>query len=198
MKLSKKIWRYHRGNQNSYIEEEQTKQLPKEKGQTDNQRSTKHTHKTKDRVTQTPLRIGGEIRCSGGVDSSCSTSGTRRGNLASIPIKISQVKPQECTSCLHSSMTIVSFVYCIAVYLYLMKAEILRNYFMGALLLCYAHRSLSRSIIMQIRQISRTFKKVLIEKSLYISIFHSKNKCNSYSTSILYVKYSHCKVHSDY
>jgi hypothetical protein len=41
------------GNQNLYIEEEQTTQWPKEKK--DKQRSTKHTHKTKDRVTQTPL-----------------------------------------------------------------------------------------------------------------------------------------------
>ena len=34
------------GNQNPYIEEEQTKQWPKEKVQKDKQRSTKHTHKT--------------------------------------------------------------------------------------------------------------------------------------------------------
>ena len=36
-----------RGNQNPYIEE-QTTQLPNEKVQKDKQRSTKHTHKTKD------------------------------------------------------------------------------------------------------------------------------------------------------
>jgi len=42
-------------NQNPYIEEEQTTQWNKEKEQKDKQRSTKHTHKTKDRVTQTPL-----------------------------------------------------------------------------------------------------------------------------------------------
>ena len=41
------------------------------------QRSTKHTHKTKDRVTRTQLKTGGELRCSGRVSSSCSTSGTR-------------------------------------------------------------------------------------------------------------------------
>jgi hypothetical protein len=29
------------------------------------QRSTKYTHKTKDRVTRTPLKTGGELRCSG-------------------------------------------------------------------------------------------------------------------------------------
>jgi hypothetical protein len=33
----------------SYIEEEQTTQWPKEKAQKDKQRSTKHTYKTKDR-----------------------------------------------------------------------------------------------------------------------------------------------------
>jgi hypothetical protein len=31
----------------------------------DKQRSTKHTHKTKDRVTGTRLKTGGELRCSG-------------------------------------------------------------------------------------------------------------------------------------
>jgi len=30
-------------------------------------RSTKHTHDTKDRVTRTPLKTGGELRCSGRV-----------------------------------------------------------------------------------------------------------------------------------
>ena len=39
------------GNQNPYIEEEQTTQWPKEKVQRDKQRSTKHAYKTKDRVT---------------------------------------------------------------------------------------------------------------------------------------------------
>jgi hypothetical protein len=37
----------------------------------DKQRSTKYTHKTKDRVTQILLKIGGELRCSGRVSSSC-------------------------------------------------------------------------------------------------------------------------------
>ena len=42
------------------------------------QQSTKHTHETKDRVT---LKTGGELRWSGMVSSSCSTSDTRRVNL---------------------------------------------------------------------------------------------------------------------
>jgi hypothetical protein len=33
----------------------------------------KHTYKTKDRVTQTPLQTRGELRFSGRVSSSCST-----------------------------------------------------------------------------------------------------------------------------
>jgi hypothetical protein len=82
----RRVWRYQRGNQNLYIEEEQTTQWPKEKLQKDKQRSTKHTYKTKDRVTRTPLKTGGELRCSGKVSSSCSTSGTRRVNLVTNPV----------------------------------------------------------------------------------------------------------------
>jgi hypothetical protein len=52
------------GNPNSYIEEEPTTQWPKEKGQKDKQRSTKQTHKTIDRVTRTPLKTEGELKCS--------------------------------------------------------------------------------------------------------------------------------------
>jgi hypothetical protein len=40
-------------------------QSEKEKGQKDKQRSTNITHKTTDRVTRTPLKTGGELRCSG-------------------------------------------------------------------------------------------------------------------------------------
>ena len=58
------------------ISKKKTTQGPKEKVQKDKQRSTKHTYKTKDRVTQTPLITGGELRCSGRVSSSCSTSDT--------------------------------------------------------------------------------------------------------------------------
>ena len=74
------------GNENPYIEEEQTTQWPKEKVQKDKQRSTKHTHKTKDRVTRTPLKTGGELRCSGRIGSSCSTSDTRCVNLVTNPV----------------------------------------------------------------------------------------------------------------
>jgi len=37
------------------MEDEHTTQWPKENGQKDKQRSTKNTHKTKDRVTQTEM-----------------------------------------------------------------------------------------------------------------------------------------------
>jgi hypothetical protein len=58
----RRVWIYQRGNQNPYVEEEQTTQWPKEKVQKDKQQSTKHTHKTTDRVTRTPLEAGGELR----------------------------------------------------------------------------------------------------------------------------------------
>jgi hypothetical protein len=66
--------RYQKGNHNPYIEEEQTTQWTKEKVQKDKQRSTKHTYKTKDRVTWTQLNTGGELGFSGRVSNSCSTS----------------------------------------------------------------------------------------------------------------------------
>jgi hypothetical protein len=45
-------------DQNPYIKEEQKTQWPKEKVQKDKQPSTKHTHKTKYRVTRIPLKTG--------------------------------------------------------------------------------------------------------------------------------------------
>jgi hypothetical protein len=49
----------------------------KKKVQMDKTWSTKYTYKTKDRVTRIPLKTVVELRCSGRVNSSCSTSGTR-------------------------------------------------------------------------------------------------------------------------
>ena len=63
--MSRRVGRYLMCNQNPYIEEGQTTQWPKEKSTKDKLRSTKHTHKTKDRVTRTPLKIGGELRSPG-------------------------------------------------------------------------------------------------------------------------------------
>ena len=72
----RRVWRYQKGNQDPYIEEEQTAQWPKETAQKDKQRSTKHTYQNKNRVTRTPLKTGGELRCSGRVSSSCTISDT--------------------------------------------------------------------------------------------------------------------------
>ena len=52
--VSVEVWRYRRGNHNPYIEEEQTIPWSTKKVEKEKQRSTRHTHKTKDRVTQTP------------------------------------------------------------------------------------------------------------------------------------------------
>ena len=62
--------------------------MAKWKSKKDKQRYTKHTYKTKDRVTRTPLKTGGELKCSGRVGSSCSTCvvvGCRRVNLVTNP-----------------------------------------------------------------------------------------------------------------
>jgi len=55
--------------------EEQTIQWPTDKGQKDNQHLPNTTDKTKDRAIRTPLKTGGELKCSGSVGSFCSTSG---------------------------------------------------------------------------------------------------------------------------
>ena len=44
------------------------------------------TQKTKDLATQTAHKTGDELRCSGRVGSSCSTSGTRRVTLVTNPV----------------------------------------------------------------------------------------------------------------
>jgi hypothetical protein len=82
------VWRYQRGNQNPYIEEEHTTQWLKEKEKKGKQRSTKHSYKIKDRVTPTPLKTREELRYSGRVNSCCSTSDTRRGNPVTNPVII--------------------------------------------------------------------------------------------------------------
>ena len=76
------------------MEKKQTIQWPKEKVQKDKQRSTKHTHNTKDQVTRIPLRAGGEHRCSGRISSSFSTSGTRRANLVTLTAQIEPVQDE--------------------------------------------------------------------------------------------------------
>ena len=80
------VRRYQRDNQNPYIEEEQKTQWPKEKVQKDKQRSTKHTHKTKDWVTRTQLKRGWTLMLSWMVRSSYSTSGTSRVNIVTNPM----------------------------------------------------------------------------------------------------------------
>jgi hypothetical protein len=55
--------------------------MPKRKVQRDKHRSTKHTYKTKDRVTRTPLKTGSKLRGFAKVSNSCLTSGTSHVNL---------------------------------------------------------------------------------------------------------------------
>jgi hypothetical protein len=65
--------------------------LSTQKVHRDKQRSTKHTYKTKDRVTRTPLRTGCELRSSGREGSSWCTSGIRRVNLVTNSVIIREL-----------------------------------------------------------------------------------------------------------
>ena len=80
---ARRVWSYIRGNQDLYIEEEQTTQWPSKKRY--KQRSTKY--ETNDWLTRTPLNPGSELMCSGRTSSSSSTSDTRRVNLVISIIK---------------------------------------------------------------------------------------------------------------
>ena len=74
--------------------------MAKRKSTKGKQHSTKHTYETKDRATRTPLETGGELRCSGKVSSSCSTSGTRLVNLVTNPVISRELgkDPEVCTT----------------------------------------------------------------------------------------------------
>ena len=73
--------------------------MPKEKVQKDKHRLTKHTYKTKDRVTRTLQKAAGELGCPGRVSSSCSTGDTRRVKIYLLMINVS------------SSFSIYNFLY---------------------------------------------------------------------------------------
>ena len=75
---------YHRRTDNTMAKRKSTK------GQTT---ISKHTYKTKDRVTQTALKTGGELGCSGRFSISCSTSGTRRVFLVTNPVISHEQEP---------------------------------------------------------------------------------------------------------
>ena len=77
----KKSLKIPKGQSKSVYRRIKKPQWPEEKVQRYKQRSTKHTHKAKNRVTRTPLKTGVELRCSGRISRSCSISGTRRVNL---------------------------------------------------------------------------------------------------------------------
>jgi hypothetical protein len=80
----RRVWRYQR--EVIRIRISKKKRQHKEKGQKNKQRSKQHTYKTKDWVTRTPLKTGGELSCSGRLSSCCSTSDTRRVNLITNPV----------------------------------------------------------------------------------------------------------------
>ena len=94
-KCIRRVWRYQRVIRIGNSKTNRQHNGQKKKVQNDKQRSIKHTHKTKNRVTRIlQKKNGGELRCSGMVPNSCSISGTRRGNLVTNPV-ISHVWEKE-------------------------------------------------------------------------------------------------------
>ena len=73
------------GGSESLIEGQKT-ECPKEKGQKDKQRSTKHYTKNKQSSNTNSTKTSGELVRSGRESSSCSTSGTRRVTLVTNPV----------------------------------------------------------------------------------------------------------------
>ena len=84
--ILKKSLKITKGQSESVYRRRTDNTMATRKVQKDKQRSAKHTYKTKDRVTRTPVKTGGELRCSVRVSSSCSTSGTCRVNLVTNPV----------------------------------------------------------------------------------------------------------------
>ena len=77
----KRGWRYQR-----VIRIRKSTKNRQHNGQWDNQISAKHTHKTKNWVTRFPLKIGGELRCSGRLNSPYFTGDTRCVNIVTNPV----------------------------------------------------------------------------------------------------------------
>ena len=69
-----KMFEDPRVNKKPQIEERQTTQWPKEKGQTTIYKTLHRKQKIEQRK---PIKTWGELMCSGSVSSSCSTNGTR-------------------------------------------------------------------------------------------------------------------------
>jgi hypothetical protein len=72
----KKSLKIPKGQSESVYRRRTDNTMAKRKSTKNKQRSTKHTHKTKNQVTSAPLKTGAELRCSGRVSSSCSNSDT--------------------------------------------------------------------------------------------------------------------------
>jgi hypothetical protein len=68
------------------MEEGQTIQRPKKKAKKTNNDLQNATQKTKDLATRTSLKTGGERRCSGNMNSSCSKCGTRYSTIFTNPV----------------------------------------------------------------------------------------------------------------
>jgi hypothetical protein len=82
----RRVWRYKRNNHICKSKDRRHNGQKKKDKRTNNDLQNT-TQKSKDQATWTPLRTGDELRCSGRVCSSCSTSDTLVADL----VKITQI-----------------------------------------------------------------------------------------------------------
>lgn len=85
-RLNVGVWRYQRGNQNPYIEGRARQWLKDKREHKDKQRSTKYYTYNQRSRTRTPLNSRGELMCSRGVSSLCSTDGSHSATLITNPV----------------------------------------------------------------------------------------------------------------
>ena len=146
----------------------------------DKQRSTKHTHKTRDRVTQTPLKTEGKLRCSGRISSSCSTVLTLKDNF---PI-FSHLHTRLKWTCLHFTAS-VNIVMHFTPYWWLWYNS---NY-VG----CIVHKLLTSELQFLYIGISRsyiTYKWVTISLHWYLAfINYLQVKYNSIALNVAFINY---------
>ena len=82
----RKVWRYQREVIRSRKSKDRQHNAQKKNDKETNNDLQNITTKTKDRATWSPLKTGGELRCSGRLSSSCSTSGTRPLTFVTNPV----------------------------------------------------------------------------------------------------------------
>ena len=140
---------------------------------------TKHTYRTKDRVTRNPLKTGGRLRCSGRISSFCSTSDTHDHRLH----RITYIQNASVSIMLPYSSGIFNFAYTstreeLIVIFQLKTCQQIRRY-LSVLLLWYCLVSESKLLsCVEPDKGHPLFTRFKTCQSLLINYFHLKSGVN--------------------